>query len=97
MPLSFRVGDTTIHLVVEQTLPFQPIQAFLPTLSDAVLAENRAWLEPAALDPVTGKLVLAIQSWVVRTKHARSWSPRSSPGYVFAPMTTAPRARPNVP
>ena len=34
-----------------------------------MLAENRAWLEPTAIDPATGKLILCIQSWVVRTKH----------------------------
>lgn len=69
MPLSFRVGDTTIHRVIEQTLPFEPIQAFLPTLSDEVLAANRAWMEPGDLDPATGKLILCIQSYVVRTPH----------------------------
>jgi len=69
MTTSFAFGDITIQRIVEEERPlFDPL-TFFPNLTPDLLAENRAWLEPTALDPVTGKLMLCIQSWVVRTKH----------------------------
>jgi glyoxylase-like metal-dependent hydrolase (beta-lactamase superfamily II) len=63
------VGNVRIHRVVEQQLPlFQPLE-FFPTLRKEVLEENRSWLEPEYIDPATGKLVLCIQSYVVKTPH----------------------------
>ena len=67
MSLSFAVGDTTIHRIVEQTLPFETPMNFLPGLTAEVLAENSGWMAPVDLDPATGKLILCIQSYVVRT------------------------------
>jgi glyoxylase-like metal-dependent hydrolase (beta-lactamase superfamily II) len=69
MSTRFQVGDMTIHRVIEQEEPlFDPLE-FFPTLTREVLEENRSWLEPAALDPATGRLRLCIQSYVVRTPH----------------------------
>ncbi|NMJ43554.1 MBL fold metallo-hydrolase [Roseomonas sp. JC162] len=65
----FALGDVTIQRIVEGESPlFDPL-TFFPTLTKDLLDENRAWLEPFALDPATGKLILCIQSWVVRTRH----------------------------
>ncbi len=65
----FALGDVTIQRIIEGESPlFDPL-TFFPTLTKDLLEENRAWLEPFALDPATGKLILCIQSWVVRTKH----------------------------
>ena len=69
MTLSFAIGDTTIHRIIEQTLPFELPTAFLPALSPELLAANAGWMAPADLDPATGKLILCIQSYVVRTPH----------------------------
>ncbi|MDE2326314.1 MAG: MBL fold metallo-hydrolase, partial [Rhodospirillales bacterium] len=41
---------------------------FLPGLDEALLAENREWLQPAALD-AEDRLVLCFQSYIVRTPH----------------------------
>jgi glyoxylase-like metal-dependent hydrolase (beta-lactamase superfamily II) len=69
MPKGFQLGDLTIHRVVEEERPlFDPLE-FLPTLTPEVLAENRHWLEPDAIDPETGKMKLCIQSYVIRTPH----------------------------
>lgn len=69
MPKGFQLGDLTIHRVVEEERPlFDPLE-FLPTLTPEVLAENRHWLEPDAIDPATGKMKLCIQSYVIRTPH----------------------------
>jgi glyoxylase-like metal-dependent hydrolase (beta-lactamase superfamily II) len=69
MRTTFSVGDMTIHRIVEQEKAFTPVLEFLPGLSKEVLEENRSWMEPAALDPVTGNIVLCFQSYVVKTPH----------------------------
>jgi glyoxylase-like metal-dependent hydrolase (beta-lactamase superfamily II) len=52
---------------VEQQAPlFDPLE-FFPKLTRATLEENRSWLEPRFIDPTTGKLVLCVQSYLVRT------------------------------
>jgi glyoxylase-like metal-dependent hydrolase (beta-lactamase superfamily II) len=65
---AIRVGELTIHRIVEQEEPlFDPLE-FFPGLTRETLDENRAWLESAgALDPQTGKVRLCIQSYLVRT------------------------------
>jgi glyoxylase-like metal-dependent hydrolase (beta-lactamase superfamily II) len=69
MAKGFQLGDLTIHRVIEEERPlFDPLE-FFPGLTKDVLAENRGWLEPAALDPATGKLKLCIQSYIIRTLH----------------------------
>lgn len=69
MANGFSLGDLTIDRIIEQEMPFFDPFEFLPGLTPALLEENRAWLEPTALDPGTGHLVLCIQSYVVRTPH----------------------------
>jgi glyoxylase-like metal-dependent hydrolase (beta-lactamase superfamily II) len=68
-PTSFRIGDMTIHRVVESEAPFMDAMEFLPGLTPKVLDEHRSWLEPAALEPATGKLIFCFQSYLVRTPH----------------------------
>ncbi len=65
----FKVGDITIHRVVEQEAPiFDPLE-FFPSLTKEVLEQNRSWLQPRFIDPATGKVVLCIQSYLVQTPH----------------------------
>ncbi|WP_149537605.1 MBL fold metallo-hydrolase [Siccirubricoccus phaeus] len=69
MGTSFRLGDLTIHRIIEEERPlFDPLE-FFPTLTKEVLEENRSWLEPTSIDPATGKLILCIQSYIVETPH----------------------------
>lgn len=69
MTTGMQLGDITIQRIVESEVPlFDPL-TFLPNLTPELLEANRHWLEPAALDPVTGKLILCIQSYLVRTPH----------------------------
>jgi glyoxylase-like metal-dependent hydrolase (beta-lactamase superfamily II) len=68
-PTSFRIGDMTIHRIVESEAPFMEAVEFLPGLTPEVLDEHRSWLEPAALEPATGKLIFCFQSYLVRTPH----------------------------
>jgi glyoxylase-like metal-dependent hydrolase (beta-lactamase superfamily II) len=63
-----RVGDITVHRIVEQEYAFMSALEMLPGLTPALLAENRSWMEPAALDK-EGWLILCFQSYVLRTPH----------------------------
>jgi len=69
MRTHYGVEDMTIHRIVEQEYGFTLIREFLPSLTPELLAENRAWLEPAALDPKTDNIVFCFQSYVVKTPH----------------------------
>jgi glyoxylase-like metal-dependent hydrolase (beta-lactamase superfamily II) len=69
MRTQYGVEDMTIYRIVEQEYGFTPIREFLPSLTAALLDENRAWLEPAGLDPSTNHVVLCFQSYVVKTPH----------------------------
>ena len=50
MANTFKVGDMTIHRIVEMECGFTPALEFLPELKPEVLEENRSWLAPSALD-----------------------------------------------
>lgn len=68
MTRDITLGDITIHQIVEQQAPFFDALTFFPTLTKELLEENRSWLAPRYLDSA-GKLVLCIQSYVVKTPH----------------------------
>ncbi|HWE16207.1 MAG TPA: MBL fold metallo-hydrolase [Hyphomicrobiaceae bacterium] len=69
MTTHFTLGDISIHRVVEQQLPFVAPLEFFPTLTPALLEENLTWMQPDYIDPATGKLVICVQSYLVRTRH----------------------------
>ena len=64
-----QLGDTTIHRVVESQAPLFAARTFFPTLTSELLDENRSWLEPRFIEPATEKLILAVQSYVIKTPH----------------------------
>ena len=67
---TFKIGDITIHRIVEQEGPFFNPLEFFPTLTPEVLEENRGWMtEGGYLDRQSGQLVLCIQSYLVQTPH----------------------------
>lgn len=61
------VGGIVWHRVVETEGPEFAPGFLLPDASPEALAPHRDWLEPRFLDPVSGKLVLAVQSYLLRT------------------------------
>jgi glyoxylase-like metal-dependent hydrolase (beta-lactamase superfamily II) len=61
--------DITIHPVVEQQAPFFDVFEFFPTLTKELLEENRSWLQPNFVDPASGKLVLCVQGFVIKSAH----------------------------
>jgi glyoxylase-like metal-dependent hydrolase (beta-lactamase superfamily II) len=69
MTTRIELGDITIHRIVEQEGPiFAPLE-FFPTLTPELLQENLSWLSPTFIDPESGKLIMCIQSHLVRTPH----------------------------
>ena len=67
---TFKIGDITIHRMVEQEGPFFNPLEFFPSLTPEVLEENRGWMtEGGYLDRQSGQLVLCIQSYLVQTPH----------------------------
>ena len=63
-----QAADMTIHRVVQMEISWDPALEFLPALTPGILAENRDWLRPAALD-ATDHIILCFQSYVVQTPH----------------------------
>jgi glyoxylase-like metal-dependent hydrolase (beta-lactamase superfamily II) len=63
-----RVGDITVHRIVEQEFAFMPALGTIPALTPELLDENRHWMEPTALD-AQGWLIMCFQSYVLRTPH----------------------------
>ncbi len=63
------LGELEITRIVELDEPFlTPHQMFAEATPEA-LAPHLEWLLPKALCPVTGKLILPIQTYVIRTPH----------------------------
>ena len=67
--LQHRLGDIVIERIVESICTgFDPL-SFFPESTPEDWAQHREWMEPHALDPVSGNLVLPIQAFLVRTRH----------------------------
>jgi len=67
IPPPFTIGSIEIQQVVEMQAPFFKIGDFLPTSDSDKVNALKPQFEPWALCPETGKLVLAVQTYVVRT------------------------------
>jgi glyoxylase-like metal-dependent hydrolase (beta-lactamase superfamily II) len=64
---TFKLGDMTVHRVIEMECGFTPALEFLPSLTPEMLDESRSWMRnPLALDE-QDRLVLCFQSYIVRT------------------------------
>jgi glyoxylase-like metal-dependent hydrolase (beta-lactamase superfamily II) len=63
-----QLGEIRLARILEREMPeFEPT-GLLPDATPEGLAPHRHWLEPKAVDPATGKLVLPVQSYLVRTR-----------------------------
>jgi len=70
MPAPIRLGDITIHRIIEQEGPFFEALAFFPKLTRELLEENRSWVTPRYID-AQNRLMLCIQSYLVETPRHR--------------------------
>jgi glyoxylase-like metal-dependent hydrolase (beta-lactamase superfamily II) len=69
MSTPIKLGNVTVHQVVEQQVALFKALEFFPTLKQEVLDEHRSWLEPAFIEPGSQKIVLCVQSYLVQTPH----------------------------
>ena len=63
------VGDIVWRRVVESEGPEFEVGFLLPDAVPAAVEPHREWMEPRFLEPGTGRLVMAIQSYVLKTRH----------------------------
>lgn len=64
-----QLGDITIDRILELEGPFTRPEEFFDDAVPEAVAPYRRWLEPTALDPKSGKLVIPVQSYLLRTRH----------------------------
>jgi glyoxylase-like metal-dependent hydrolase (beta-lactamase superfamily II) len=62
------IGNVAIHRIIEQEGPFFDVMQFFPKLTKELYEENRGWLQPRFVD-AQNKLMLCIQSYIVKTPH----------------------------
>jgi glyoxylase-like metal-dependent hydrolase (beta-lactamase superfamily II) len=63
------IGDIQIDRILEMEVPFMAPGDAFPEITPDLINAHRHWLEPKALCPDTGMLIIAIQTWVIRTPH----------------------------
>ena len=61
------IGDFQLSRVLESEKPFLEAGAFLPDYEQAVADAHRDWLYPRYMEPETNKIILAIQSYIIKT------------------------------
>ncbi|CAL9629979.1 hypothetical protein SUDANB145_06053 [Streptomyces sp. enrichment culture] len=61
------LGDVEITRVVEWHEPFLPASVFLPEVGAGTWTGNKDWLAPDHFEPDSGRTVVALQSWVLRS------------------------------
>ena len=67
IPPPFMVGNIEVQQVVEMQSPLFAVGDFLPTADSDTLEMLKPQFEPWAICPDSGKLILAIQTYVLRT------------------------------
>ena len=64
-----QLGNITVQSIVEHEIPFYRPSDFFDEATDEAIAPHRSWLEPKALCPDTGRMIMPVQSYLVRTRH----------------------------
>lgn len=67
--LQRQLGNLTINRILESERPDFDALGFFPHTTPEDWAPHKAWLQPRAMDPVSGNLILPMQSYLVRTRH----------------------------
>lgn len=63
----FEFGDVTVAPIVEMELPLLEAATFFPDWNEDAIEPHREWMVPRHYDPASGKVVINIQSFLVRT------------------------------
>jgi glyoxylase-like metal-dependent hydrolase (beta-lactamase superfamily II) len=62
-----QIGDFRVDRVLESESPYFALDFLLPGASPDLIAANADWLKPRFVDPADDRLILAFQSFVLRT------------------------------
>ena len=65
----FTFGDISVTRIVEMETPLLDARTFFPDWNEAAIAPHTDWMVPRHYQPDTGLVVLAIQSFLIRTEH----------------------------
>lgn len=65
---TLRVGGFEVDRVVETEGPFAALDFLLPGISPDLVAAHSDWLLPRYVDPADGRVIMAFQSFVLRTR-----------------------------
>lgn len=63
-----QIGDVRIDRVIESEGPDFSVSFLLPDATPENLAPHRHWMEPRFLEPDTQKLIMCVQTYVIRTE-----------------------------
>lgn len=67
--LQQQLGHLSINRIVESESPdFEPL-SFFPETTPEDWIPHKPWLQPRAMDPVSGNLIFPMQAFLVRTRH----------------------------
>ncbi len=62
-----KIGEVTIDAVIEREGPWRRPQDFFPAYDEATFKRHLQVMEPEVFDPVSGKMFITYQTFVVRT------------------------------
>ena len=67
---TLKIGDVTITSIIERDGPWRKPADMFPAYDPAVGAKHLAGLDPVVFDPVSAKMIITYQTFVVKTpKH----------------------------
>jgi glyoxylase-like metal-dependent hydrolase (beta-lactamase superfamily II) len=69
MTTAIDLGGITVDRIVEMEFGFRTVPELFHDVGEEDIAPHRAALEPWAIEPKTGRLIIAVQSYLVRTAH----------------------------
>ena len=65
----WRIGNIRVTRILEMCDPLRTPAEWFPDCTDEALEPHLHWLMPRSISPATGRLILPIQSFLVRTGH----------------------------
>jgi glyoxylase-like metal-dependent hydrolase (beta-lactamase superfamily II) len=64
-----QLGDIAVQRILEHEVPVYYPSEFFDEATAEAIEPYREWLEPKALCPRTGRMIMPVQSYLVRTRH----------------------------
>ena len=64
-----QLGEIAVQRIIEHEIPVYHPSDFFDEATTEAVEPYREWLEPKALCPHTGLMIMPVQSYLVRTRH----------------------------